>query len=102
MRSARPNVIAAVMDRILLTGATGVVGRRVLPLLISAGHRVTAVARTARQQDLLRTVGADPVSMDLFDPASVRTAVEGHDVVINLATHMPSSMFRMLFRRSWR
>lgn len=89
------------MDRILLTGATGVVGRRVLPLLVSAGHPVTAVARTPRQQELLRAVGATPVSMNVLDPASVRSAVAGHDVVINLATHMPSSMFRMFFRRSW-
>jgi len=90
------------MDRILLTGATGVVGRRVLPLLVSAGHRVTAVARTAEHQELLRAVGANPVSMNFLEPASVRAAVQGQDVVINLATHMPSSMFRMLFRRSWR
>ncbi|RPH71440.1 MAG: NAD-dependent epimerase/dehydratase family protein [Myxococcaceae bacterium] len=90
------------MDRILLTGATGVVGRHVLPLLVSAGHPVTAVSRTHEQAELLRAVGATPVSMDLFDPASVRSAVQGHDVVINLATHMPSSLFRMLLRRSWR
>ena len=90
------------MDRILLTGATGVVGRRVLPLLVSAGHSVTAVGRTPEQQELLRAVGASPISMNVLSPASVRAAVAGHDVVINLATHMPSSMFRMFFRRSWR
>ncbi|HEY1905960.1 MAG TPA: NAD(P)H-binding protein [Myxococcaceae bacterium] len=90
------------MDRILLTGATGVVGRRVLPLLVSAGHPVSAVSRTPEQAELLRAVGATPVSMDLFDPASVRAAVAGHGAVINLATHMPPSTVRMLFRRSWR
>ncbi len=90
------------MDRILLTGATGVVGRRILPLLVSAGHPVSAVSRSAEQAELLRAVGATPLSMDLFDPASVQSALQGHDVVINLATHMPSSLFRMLFRRSWR
>ena len=90
------------MDRILLTGATGVIGRRVLPLLVSAGHSVTAVGRTPEQQELLRAVGARPVSMNLLHPASVRAAVAGHDVVINLATHMPASMFRMFLRRSWR
>jgi nucleoside-diphosphate-sugar epimerase len=90
------------MDRILLTGATGVVGRRVLPLLVSAGHPVSAVSRSPEQAELLRAFGATPISMDLFDPTSVRSAVQGHDVVINLATHMPSSLLRMLLRRSWR
>jgi nucleoside-diphosphate-sugar epimerase len=90
------------MDRILLTGATGVIGRRVLPLLVSAGHAVSAVSRTPEQAELLRAVGATPVSMNLFDPASVRAAVSGHGAVVNLATHMPPSMARMLFRRSWR
>ena len=90
------------MDRILLTGATGVIGRRVLPLLVSAGHPVSAVSRTPAQQDLLRAVGASPVSMDLFDPAAVRKVVEGHEVIVNLATHIPSSLFRTLLRRSWR
>jgi len=101
MRFTRVRAIGPVMDRILLTGATGVVGRRVLPLLVSAGHPVTAVGRTPQQQELLRAVGATPVSMNLLDPASVRSAVAGQDAVINLATHMPSSMFRMFFRRSW-
>ena len=90
------------MDRILLTGATGVIGRRVLPLLVSAGHAVSAVSRTPEHAELLRAVGATPVSMDLFDPASVRAAVAEHDAVVNLATHMPPSMVRMLLRRSWR
>jgi nucleoside-diphosphate-sugar epimerase len=90
------------MDRILLTGATGMVGSRVLPLLVSAGHPVSAVSRTPEQAELLRAVGATPISMDLFDPGSVRSAVQGHEVIVNLATHMPSSLFRMLLRRSWR
>jgi nucleoside-diphosphate-sugar epimerase len=79
-----------------------VIGRRVLPILVSAGHSVSAVSRTPEQAELLRAVGATPISMDLFDRASVRAAVDGHSAVINLATHMPPSMFRMLLLRSWR
>jgi uncharacterized protein YbjT (DUF2867 family) len=60
MRSAPVTAIREVMNRILLTGATGVVGRRVLPLLVSAGHSVTAVGRAPEQQELLRAVGASP------------------------------------------
>ena len=47
------------MDRILLTGATGVVGRRVLPLLVSAGHPVTAVGRTPRAAGAASRGGRD-------------------------------------------
>ncbi|MGZ3478910.1 MAG: NAD-dependent epimerase/dehydratase family protein [Myxococcaceae bacterium] len=88
--------------RVLLTGASGVIGRRALPLLLAAGHRVTAVCRTPEQRELLRALGATPVSMNLLEPPSVRAAVAGHTVVINLATHMPSSALRMLLPWSWR
>jgi 2-alkyl-3-oxoalkanoate reductase len=39
---------------------------------------------------------------DLLDPATLEPAVRGHDAVINLATHMPSSSTRMMFRSAWR
>lgn len=88
--------------RIFMAGATGVVGRRALPVLMERGHRVTAVARTPEKRAALERVGADSLSLDLFDLEAVRNAVAGHDVVVNLATHMPSSSTRMLFRASWR
>jgi nucleoside-diphosphate-sugar epimerase len=87
---------------VLLTGASGVIGRRVLPLLLAAGHRVTAVGRTPEQRALLRSVGATAVAMNLLEPASVRKAVAGHTAVLNLATHMPSTALRMLLPWSWR
>jgi nucleoside-diphosphate-sugar epimerase len=39
--------------------------------------------------------------VDLFDPASLQRAMVGHDTVINLATHIPSSALKMMFRRNW-
>ena len=101
MHAAGRATTLGAMD-VLLTGATGVIGRRALPLLLAAGHKVTAVGRTPEQRELLRMVGAVPVAMDLFNPASVRAAVEGHEGVLNLATHMPPSMLRMLLPWSWR
>jgi nucleoside-diphosphate-sugar epimerase len=88
--------------RIFVTGATGVVGRRAVPLLIAAGHQVSGVARRPEKSQALARAGAVPVSVDLFNPADVRRAVAGHDVVINLATHIPGSMLRTLFARAWR
>lgn len=64
-------------------------GRRAVPALVAAGHRVTAVARSPEKEAQLRAAGATPVTVDLFDPAAVRAAVDGHDVVCHLATHIP-------------
>lgn len=75
--------------KIFVAGATGVLGRRVVPLLVAAGHEVTAVARTPEAAERLRAAGATPVTVDLFDPAAVAAAVRGHDVICNLATHVP-------------
>ena len=74
---------------VFLTGATGVLGRRVLPRLVAAGHGVTAVARTPEKAEAVRAAGATPVTIDLFDPVAVEGAVAGHDTVVNLATHIP-------------
>src|SRR5947208_2221175 len=87
--------------RIFVTGATGVIGRRVVPLLTAAGHSVTGVARSAEKRVALERTGARAVHVDLFDRDNVRRAVAGHDVVVNLATHMPVSTLRMLLPWSW-
>jgi nucleoside-diphosphate-sugar epimerase len=88
--------------RIFVTGATGVIGTRVLPLLINAGHHVTAMTRSASNREMLAGLGAASVEADLFDVESLRRAMMGHDVVLNLATHVPSSAGRMMMRRAWR
>ncbi|MGH7619155.1 MAG: SDR family oxidoreductase, partial [Gemmatimonadaceae bacterium] len=81
--------------RILITGATGVIGRRVVPMLVAAGHHVTAVVRSPEKRAAMAHTGASAIPLDLFDPAHVRRAVADHEVVINLATHIPSSTFLM-------
>jgi nucleoside-diphosphate-sugar epimerase len=88
--------------QIFIAGATGVVGRRAIPLLIAAGHQVAAAARTAENCVVLESMGASPVKMDLFDRESVRRGMGRPEVVINLATHIPSSTLRMFFPGAWR
>jgi 2-alkyl-3-oxoalkanoate reductase len=88
--------------KVFVTGATGVVGRRAVPLLVQAGHEVTAVARTAEKAAALQKAGARPVTVDLFDAAGMRRAVGGHDAVVNLATHIPHSTTAMMLPRAWR
>lgn len=88
--------------RVFVTGATGAIGRRAVPLLLEGGHAVTAVGRSAEKRTALERLGGRAVDVDLFDPQALQRAVTGHDAIVNLATHMPSSTFRMMFRSQWR
>jgi nucleoside-diphosphate-sugar epimerase len=87
---------------ILVTGATGVIGRRVVPKLVEAGHEVSASARSEGKRLDVGRLGAKPIELDLFRTGSVRRAVTGQDVVINLATHIPASTLQMLLPWGWR
>lgn len=78
------------MSRLFVTGATGVLGRRVVPLLVGLGHDVTGVARSEAKADQVRASGATAVEVELFDQAAVAGAVRGHDAVLHLATNIPT------------
>src|SRR5579859_4728780 len=86
--------------RIFVAGATGVIGRRAVPLLVAAGHSVTGIGRTEEKRAQLARLRASTVGVDVFDPGELRRAVAGHDVVINLATHLPSG-WRMFLPRAF-
>ncbi len=75
--------------KIFVTGGTGVIGRRAVPALVAAGHDVTASVRTPDRADLVQTLGATPVGVDLFDASAVAAAVTGYDAVVHLATNIP-------------
>jgi nucleoside-diphosphate-sugar epimerase len=78
------------MSEIVITGATGVIGRRAVPVLLAAGHRVTGVVRSSAGGARLERLGARPVRADVLDAASLRDAFGGADAVVNLLTHIPS------------
>jgi nucleoside-diphosphate-sugar epimerase len=88
--------------RVFVSGATGVIGRRIVPLLLTQGHSVTALARGPEARRDLEQLGANCATVDLFDVNALKRAAIGHDAMINLATHMPSSTWKMLFRSAWR
>lgn len=77
--------------RVFVAGASGVLGRRVVPLLVAAGHDVSALARSDGRAALLGGLGATPVRAEVFDPDAMVRAVAGHEVVCNLATHIPAT-----------
>ncbi|MGH3076150.1 MAG: NAD-dependent epimerase/dehydratase family protein, partial [Gaiellales bacterium] len=61
--------------RVFVAGASGAVGRRLVPQLVDRGHDVVATARSPEKLDALRALGADAVVMDGLDAASVGEAV---------------------------
>lgn len=75
--------------KIFITGGTGVVGCRTVPRLLQQGHSVTVAIRSERSSAKV-TAGAAAVVVNLFDQAAVMNAVRDHDVVISLATNIPS------------
>jgi UDP-glucose 4-epimerase len=79
------------MNEIVITGSTGVIGRRAVREVLAAGYRVTGVTRSARGRERLESLGARAVEADVFDEASLRRAFDGADAVVNLLTHVPSA-----------
>src|SRR4051794_34489778 len=77
------------MSEIVMTGSTGVIGRRAVRELLAAGHRVTGVTRSASGCERLESLGARAVEADVFDEASLRRAFDGADAVVNVLTHVP-------------
>ncbi len=71
--------------KILVTGATGKVGSRLVPRLLAKGHEVRMLVRDAAKASALVERGAEPVTGDLFAPDTLPAALEGMDAVVHLA-----------------
>jgi nucleoside-diphosphate-sugar epimerase len=61
--------------KVFVAGATGVLGRVLVPQLVAQGHEVVGMTRSASKQDLVRSLGARPVVADALDPDAVAEAV---------------------------
>lgn len=86
--------------KIFVTGATGVLGKAVVPRLIAGGHAVHALSRSEENREVLHSLGAQPVQADLYDGDSLKQALAGCEVVLHLATRIaPTS--KMAKRASW-
>lgn len=80
---------------ILVAGATGVIGSRLLPLLMARGHRVFGTTRApGKKVDVLTHSGAIPVIVDVFDAAALKDAVAAirPDVVVHQLTDLPRGL----------
>ncbi len=76
---------------IFLAGASGVLGVRLVPLLVDAGHDVVGMTRTPANADLLAALGATPVVCDVFDAAALTDVVVGAapDLLMHQLTDLP-------------
>ena len=80
--------------RIFLAGASGVIGQRLIPRLVEAGHVVGALTRSSSKTELLRHLGAEPILCDVFDREALVQAVRDFkpDVVLNELTDLPDDV----------
>jgi len=78
--------------KVFVAGATGALGRALLPQLAAAGHDVVGQTRSAAKQDLVRSLGARPVIADALDPDAVARAVAEAepDVIVHQLTALSS------------
>jgi nucleoside-diphosphate-sugar epimerase len=79
---------------VFVAGATGVLGRQLVPMLVAEGHEVVGMTRSAAKQDLVRSVGARPVVADALDPDAVARAVASAEpeVIVHQLTALSGKM----------
>jgi nucleoside-diphosphate-sugar epimerase len=87
-----PAVYGAVV-RVFVAGASGAIGRRLVPLLVGAGHTVAGMTRHADRAPLLEDAGAHAVVCDVYDIASLEAAVVAFapDAVVHQLTALPDA-----------
>jgi 2-alkyl-3-oxoalkanoate reductase len=80
--------------KIFLAGATGAIGRPLVPQLVARGHEVVGTTRSASKQDLVRSLGARPVVVDALDPDAVAEAVAAAEpeVIVHELTALSAPM----------
>jgi nucleoside-diphosphate-sugar epimerase len=80
--------------KIFVAGATGVLGRTLVPQLVDRGHEVVGMTRSASKQDLVRSLGARPVVADALDPDAVAQAVASAEpeVIVHELTALSGPM----------
>jgi nucleoside-diphosphate-sugar epimerase len=79
--------------KVFVAGASGAIGKQLVPLLVEAGHEVVATTTSPQKVDAVRALGARPVVLDLLDAEAVGQAVSEADpeVVVHEATALAAS-----------
>jgi nucleoside-diphosphate-sugar epimerase len=81
--------------RVLLVGASGAIGSRLIPQLAERGHQVTGTSRSAAKAGQLRSLGAEPAVLDVLDAGAVRAVVAKArpDAIVYQATALAGQAF---------
>ncbi len=76
--------------KVFIAGATGVLGRRVVPALTGHGHHVVGLCRSQVNRAALERMGAEPRFGDMFDGKEIQKVSAGCDAILHLATSIPN------------
>src|SRR5918999_1253972 len=81
-RLTRANETTGAAMKVFVAGATGAIGRQLVPQLVARGHDVVGMTRSAAKQDLVRSLGARPVVADPLDPDDAPAALRSGQAAI--------------------
>jgi nucleoside-diphosphate-sugar epimerase len=89
--------------KVFVAGATGAIGKQLVPLLVANGHDVVGMTRTEAKRDQLRRLGAQPVVADALDADAVGRAVgeAEPDVIVHQLTAIPPAVDMRRFDREF-
>jgi uncharacterized protein YbjT (DUF2867 family) len=83
--------------RVFVAGATGVIGIRLVPLLVAAGHEVAGMTRSPEKAEPLRALGAEPIVCNVYDAEELSAVVVSFapDAVVDQLTDLPDDPARI-------
>jgi 2-alkyl-3-oxoalkanoate reductase len=89
--------------RVMVVGASGAIGARLLPQLTGRGHEVIGTFRSPESAERVRALSAQPVALDLLDPDAVRRAVleTQPEAIVHEATALANMRFSRSLDRSF-
>ena len=89
--------------KVFVAGATGALGKQLVPMLVANGHDVVGMTRTEAKRDQLRSLGAQPVVADALDADAVGRAVgeAEPDVIVHQLTAIPPKINMRRFEREF-
>ena len=89
--------------KVLVTGASGAIGKQLVPKLVSAGHTVTGITTSPEKREMLRGLGAEPVVADVLDAEEIGSVVAAAspEAIIHEATALAGDLDVRHFDRSF-